>query len=146
MTRALLAAAVLAAATPACSQALTLRGHASTYGNDSVAGVYDAGDSNQPALAGYANTSPAIAVMRWSTLGHWWRTCTPRRLCRWVRQTDIGPATWTGRVLDVNAVAARLLFQLRGGDAFPTDEGSWRLTLAARRLTSAQRRQFHEER
>lgn len=139
-----LVAVVLLAAAPSASS-LTLSGHASSYGSDPVAGIYDHEDNGIPALAGYTNASPGIAVMRWDTLGQWWRVCNPWRVCRWVRQTDVGPASFTGRVLDVNAVAARVDFHLRGGYSFPTDLGRWTLALVGRHLSRSQRRSYYSD-
>jgi len=142
-----LAVAVVAAAVFACpASAVTLTGLASTYGSDPVTGFVDHGDNNLPALAGASNARPGIAVMRYDTLGRWWRVCTPAKRCRWVRQTDIGPASWTGRVVDINSTAARILWHLPQGDRFPTDQGAWHLRSHGPTLTRRQLRQARYER
>lgn len=120
-------------ATPAV--AITLSGHASTYASDPVTGFVDHADNNRPALAGATNDQPGIAVLNQSTLGLWWRVCSPWHVCRWVRQTDIGPASFTLRVLDINSVAVRVLWQMPQGDEFPTDVGVWTLTSFGGTLT-----------
>lgn len=123
-------------AMPVAASALTLSGKASTYASDPVTGFVDAADNNRPALAGATNDKPGIAVLSRSTLGLWWRVCSPwGPTCRWVRQTDIGPASFTGRILDINSVAVRVLWQMPQGDEFPTDVGIWHLKLHGRTLT-----------
>lgn len=121
-------------AVPATGSAVTLTGRASTYASDPVTGFVDHADNNRPALAGATNDRPGIAVLNRSTLGLWWRVCSPWRVCRWVRQTDIGPAAFTGRVLDINSVAVRVLWQMPQGDEFPTDVGVWRMRSHGRDL------------
>ncbi len=121
-------------AMPVAASAVTLSGHASTYGNDPVLGIVDHGDNNLPALGRRWRYRPGIAVMRGDTLGHWWRVCSPWGVCRWVRQTDLGPAPWTGRAVDVNAVADRILWRLPAYQ-FPTDVGTWRLRSYGATLT-----------
>jgi hypothetical protein len=126
-----------------------LYGKASVYANDPVLGFVDHGDNNLPALAGATNNRPGIAVLSSSTLGHWWRVCWLARPgasgCRWVRQTDYGPASWTGRVVDVNAVAARVLWGIPAY-RFPTDVGMWKVVLHGRTLTRSQLRRARFER
>lgn len=120
-------------ATPA--MAVTLSGHASTYASDPVTGFVDHADNNLPALSGATNDQPGIAILNQSTLGLWWRVCSPWHVCRWVRQTDIGPASFTLRVLDINSVAVRVLWQMPQGDEFPTDDGTWNLRSFGSTLT-----------
>lgn len=146
---------VAAAVSPCSASAITLTGHASTYGSDPITGIEDRSDNDRPALAGASNSRPGIAVMRYDTLGRWWRVCAPaavagspnaRARCRWVRQTDIGPAGWTGRVIDINSTAARILWRLPQGNRFPTDQGRWRLRSHGPNLTRRQLRQARYER
>lgn len=102
------------------------------FGNDPALGVHDASDSGRTAL-GQPTSRGGIAVMRYSTLGGWWWVCAPRQIlergvdrCHLVRQTDIGPAHWTGRIIDVTSVTARRVWRLVTS-RFPTDVGTWTL-------------------
>lgn len=115
-----------------------LQGKGSVFGNDPAHGVHDASDSGRTAL-GTPTARGGIAVMRYSTLGGWWWVCAPRRVlargvkrCHLVRQTDIGPAPWTGRVIDVTSVTARRAWRLPTA-SFPTDVGTWSLRYRGRR-------------
>lgn len=76
-----------------------LRGRTSWYG-----GPNDAMDNNIPALPGATNKNPGIAVYNRDTLGGWWRLRDPRTgKVVIVQQTDLGPNTWTGKKIDLNA-------------------------------------------
>lgn len=115
-----------------------LAGKASVFGNDARQGVHDPSDSGTTAL-GTPTSRGGIAVYRYSTLGGWWWVCAPRHLvrahvrrCHLVRQTDIGPAPWTGRVLDVTAVTSLRAWRLRVS-GWPTDVGTWTLRYRGRR-------------
>lgn len=115
-----------------------LAGKASVFGNDPVQGFTDPGDSGVTAL-GTPTARGGIAVMRRSTLGGFWRVCAPRhilprgvRRCHVTRQTDIGPAFWTGRVIDVTAVTSRRAWRLRVR-GWPTDVGRWTLRYVGKR-------------
>ena len=108
------------------------------FGNDPARGVHDSSDSGVTAL-GTPTARGGIAVYRYSTLGGWWWVCAPRRIlargvkrCHLVRQTDIGPAPWTGRVVDVTSVTARRAWRLPTA-GFPTDVGTWSLRYRGRR-------------
>lgn len=140
--------AVLVCTMPAHADT-TLFGRASVYANDPVIGFVDHGDNNIPALPGASNDRPGIAVYNTATLGRWWRVCwlrIPRAGgCRWVQQTDHGPAPWTGRIVDLNAVAARTLWGYHAY-RFPTDLGVWKVVLHGRHLTRTQLRQARYER
>jgi hypothetical protein len=123
---------------PAQAHWPSLSGRASVFGNDPLYGVHDASDSGTTAL-GTPTARGGIAVMRYSTLGGWWWVCAPRGIlrsgvprCHLVRQTDIGPAPWTGRVLDVTARTARRAWRLTA-PGFPTDVGRWTLRYRGRR-------------
>ena len=109
--------------------ALALRGRASTYGDDPLTGYVDALDNNRPALPGATNDIPGIAVLDTQTLGGWWEVRAPNGATLVLQQTDYGPSASTGRVVDVNALAARL-FGYPEGRAFPTDRGRWTLHYA----------------
>lgn len=84
-----------------------IRGRVSTYG-----GPNDSGDNNRPALSGATNRSPGIAVYSQRTLGGYWLV-TLNGKTRVIQQTDIGPAPWTGRKIDINPPAAKSLGGVR---------------------------------
>ncbi len=110
---------------------MALKGKASTYGNypDRKRGGYryrDPGDNNRPAQAGASNNDPGIAVYNRRTLGGYWEVTSPNGKKAVIRQTDLGPAPWTGKKIDLNAVAARDVFGLPYGNKFPTGEGTWK--------------------
>lgn len=104
----------------------TVKGKAGIYGDDPVTGYHDSGDNNDPALAGATNNRPGIALRSRKTLGDWFKLKAPNGKEMLVQQTDIGPAKWTGRNIDVNAVAARRFGY--GQHSFPTDQGTWAAT------------------
>lgn len=105
----------------------TYTGPASTYGNDPVTGYADGEDNNIPALPGATNDLPGIAFLSWETLGGWWCVHSPDNVVALVRQTDYGPGEQS-ILVDINAVAARIVFHLGQGDYFPTHEGTWKIT------------------
>ena len=72
-----------------------LRGKVSWFGgpNDPTAGSTTA--SGSPISAG------GIAVYNHDTLGGYWQVTFPNGKTEILKQTDIGPARWTGRVVDV---------------------------------------------
>lgn len=78
------------------------RGKTSWYG-----GPHDSGDNNIPSLPGATNKNPGIAVYSRKTLGGWWRVVFPNGRSLVVQQTDLGPAPWTGKKVDVNYTALR---------------------------------------
>ena len=140
--RGLVAAVLLCAVLIALTLALTVRtadahwprlaGKASVFGNDWTQGVHDPSDSGTTAL-GTPTSRGGIAVYRYSTLGGWWWVCAPRQIlargvarCHLERQTDIGPAPFTGRILDVTAMTARRAWHLSAA-RFPTDVSVWTL-------------------
>lgn len=111
-----------------------LAGKASVFGNDPLQGFTDPSDSGITAL-GTPTSRGGLAVYRYGTLGGWWKVCPPKgwhRRCHLIRQTDIGPAPWTGRIVDLTAVAARRAWGLRVR-SFPTDVGRWRIHYRGRR-------------
>lgn len=115
-----------------------LAGKASVFGNDPSIGFNDYADNCRTAT-GTSCTAGGIAVMRYSTLGGWWRVCAPRKIlrrgvvrCHVVKQSEIGPAFWTGRVLDVTAVTARRAWKIYG-HRFPTDVSIWHLEYRGKR-------------
>lgn len=50
--------------------------------------------------SGAPTSTPGIAVYNRATLGGWWLIKLPNGVITLVRQTDIGPAPWTGRTFD----------------------------------------------
>lgn len=74
--------------------------------------------------SGHSVRMPGIALYRHDTLGKWFKV-TFRGKTRRVRQTDVGPAPWTGRKIDFTYSAAGLfgLHVSSGGcvPGFPTD-------------------------
>lgn len=56
--------------------------------------------SGSTTASGAPVSTPGIAVNNQSTLGGWWLVKLPNGVITLVRQTDIGPANWTGRVFD----------------------------------------------
>ena len=122
-----LALAADVGAAPGAPVGLTLRGAASTYGDDPRTGYVDPLDNNRPALVGATNDIPGIAVLDTGTLGGWWEVRAPNGATGVLQQTDYGPSAATGRVVDINAVAARAVFGYQEGGAFPTGRGRWTL-------------------
>lgn len=77
----------------------------------------DSGDNGLTA-SGIHGAVPGIALLSKKTLGHWFEVELNGKTYR-VRQTDYGPARWTGRKIDVNAALADLAgYSPRN---FPTD-------------------------
>jgi hypothetical protein len=74
---------------------VALRGRVSWFGgpHDSMSGPTTA--------SGLPVTQPGIAVYNTETLRGYWVVRFPNGRTAILRQTDIGPAPWTGRVLDV---------------------------------------------
>src|SRR5438552_3604599 len=73
----------------------TLVGKTSWFG-----GPNDSTDSGHTASGG-TTKEPGIAIYNKATLGGYWRVTTPNGRTAVLRQTDIGPAPWTGRKVDV---------------------------------------------
>lgn len=89
------------------------RGKTSWYG-----GPRDSGDNDRPALPGATNKNPGIAVYNRQTLGGWWRVVFPNGRSLVLQQTDLGPAPWTGKKVDVNYTAVRKAGYTEG--SYPT--------------------------
>jgi hypothetical protein len=90
-----------------------LKGKVSWFG-----GPKDSTDSGHTAL-GLTTATPGIAVYDQSTLGGYWKVTTANGRSHVIRQTDIGPAPWTGRVVDITYSALDLFGYSEGN--FPTD-------------------------
>jgi len=81
-------------------------------------GPGDATDSGRTASGG-TTAEPGIAVYNRATLGGYWRVTTPNGKTVVLKQTDLGPAPFTGRKIDVTYSA---LAQLGYNEHnFPTD-------------------------
>lgn len=55
---------------------------------------------------GVPDTEQGIALPSRATLGQWFDVTMPDGTTRRLRQTDVGPARWTGRGIDISAAAA----------------------------------------
>ncbi len=55
---------------------------------------------------GVPENQQGIALPSRATLGKWFNVRSPRGDTLMARQTDLGPATWTGRTIDIHAVLA----------------------------------------
>jgi hypothetical protein len=92
---------------------MNLNGKGSWFG-----GPGDPTDSGHTALGG-TTKEPGIAVYNHGTLGGYWRVTAPNGKTAVVKQTDIGPAPWTGRKIDVTYSALNKFGY--GEHNFPTD-------------------------
>lgn len=92
---------------------MDLNGKGSWFG-----GPRDSSDSGHTALGG-TTKEPGIAVYNHGTLGGFWRVTAPNGKTVVVKQTDIGPAPWTGRKIDVTYSALGKFGY--GEHNFPTD-------------------------
>ncbi len=63
-------------------------------------GPHDSTDSGHTASGG-TTREPGIAIYNRATLGGYWRVTAPNGKTAVVRQTDLGPAPFTGRKIDV---------------------------------------------
>lgn len=78
-------------------------------------------DSGTQTASGISLNEPGIALPSRKTLGQWFDVTAPNGKTMRVRQTDLGPAKWTGRGVDITASLADK-FGYKPGN-FPTDEG-----------------------
>lgn len=92
---------------------MNLAGKVSWFG-----GPADSTDSGHTAN-GETTKTPGIAVYNHGTLGGYWRVKAPNGKTAVLKQTDIGPAPWTGRKIDVTYSALNK-FGFNEHD-FPTD-------------------------
>jgi len=72
--------------------------------------------------SGLPQSAPGIALPTRAGLGQQFDLTTPEGRTVHTRQTDVGPAAWTGRGVDVNAALASQLYPA-GPRTFPTDGG-----------------------
>jgi len=66
----------------------------------------DTGDEPNSNALGVPDDQQGIALPARSTLGQWFEVTAPNGVTLRLQQTDIGPAAWTGRKIDIAAVAA----------------------------------------
>ena len=59
--------------------------------------------------SGLAQSVPGIAYHNKDTIKHWWKLTFPNKKTVIVRQVDLGPAGWTGKIIDVNASLADMI-------------------------------------
>ena len=97
---------------------IMMRVHASWFGNSP--GWVDPDDHGPQANGLPVAGDPGIALPTEDTLGQLFDVTAPNGQTYRLRQTDIGPASWTGRGVDVNSAAAQLMGYTP--DTFPTDE------------------------
>jgi hypothetical protein len=90
-----------------------VRGRISWFG-----GPNDPTDSGHTAN-GLTTATPGIAVYNQATLGGYWKVTAPNGRTRVIQQTDIGPAPWTGRLIDFTYSALNLFGYSEGN--FPTN-------------------------
>jgi hypothetical protein len=69
---------------------------------------------------GVPDDQQGIALPDRATLGQYFNVTAPNGVTLELRQTDIGPATWTGRKIDIAAVAAEAFGY--SPDTFPTNK------------------------
>jgi lysozyme family protein len=81
----------------------------------------DTGDKPNSNALGVPDDQQGIALPTSKTLGDWFFVTAPNGKTLKLQQTDIGPADWTGRTIDIAAVAAERFGY--SPKTFPTDEG-----------------------
>lgn len=94
------------------------QGKASFFGgpNDSM---------NTGTALGLPDTVPGIALYNQPTLGKYFNVYSPQGRWHKERQIDIGPAGWTGKILDITSAAlSHFGFNERN---FPTGVGNWKV-------------------
>lgn len=94
------------------------QGKASFFGgpNDSM---------NTGTALGLPDTAPGIALMNQATLGKYFNVYSPQGRWHKERQIDIGPAGWTGKILDITSAALNH-FGFNESN-FPTGVGNWKV-------------------
>ena len=85
----------------------------------------DPGDAPGSSALGVPDDQQGFAFLDRTTLGKWFDVTAPNGKTLRLQQTDIGPSAWTGRKIDIAAVAAERFGY--GPNTFP-DDGifSWR--------------------
>lgn len=79
----------------------------------------DTGDKPNSNALGVPDDQQGIALPEKATLGKWFMVTAPNSVTLTLQQTDLGPAKWTGRVIDIAAVAAEKFGYSPAN--FPTD-------------------------
>ena len=92
----------------------TLTGKVSWFG-----GPHDAETGSNRTATGTPSGAPGIAVYNRATLGGYWRVTAPNGKSAVLKQTDLGPAPFTGRAVDVSSGALGKLGYSE--QDFPTD-------------------------
>lgn len=67
----------------------------------------DKEDNGQNA-SGLSQMTPGIAYMATKSIRHWFKLTFPNGKSFIVRQVDVGPSGWTGKMIDVNAPLAEM--------------------------------------
>lgn len=80
----------------------------------------DKGDRPGSNALGVPDDQQGIALPARVTLGKWFLVTAPNGVTLRLQQTDLGPAEWTGRKIDIAAVAAERFGYTPKN--FPTDE------------------------
>lgn len=82
-------------------------------------GPKDVETAGQKTASGASASEPGVAVYNRETLGGYWRITGANGKSAVLKQTDLGPAPWTGRKIDVTYSALGKLGYNEGN--FPTD-------------------------
>lgn len=96
-----------------------LRGKISYFGGPNDGSTKGAGGVEKSTASGAPTSVPGIAVYDQSTLKGYWKVTTPNGRTQIIQQTDIGPAPWTGRLIDFTYSALHLFGYTEGN--FPTN-------------------------
>lgn len=67
----------------------------------------DREDNGQNA-SGLSQMTPGIAYMATKSIRHWFKLTFPNGKSFIIRQVDVGPSGWTGKMIDVNAPLAEM--------------------------------------
>lgn len=95
-------------------------GRGSVYSQfDGIYHWHDAGDAPGSNALGVPDDCQGISFYEHSTLGKWFELHAPNGNVSLEQQTDIGPALWTGRRIDISAVCAERIGY--SPDTFPTN-------------------------
>jgi hypothetical protein len=98
---------------------VTIRGKISYFGGPNDASTKGAGGVEKSTASGAPTSTPGIAVYNQATLKGYWRVTTPNGHTQIIQQTDIGPAPWTGRIMDFTYSSLHLFGYNEGN--FPTN-------------------------
>jgi len=98
---------------------ITIKGKISYFGGPNDASTKAAGGVEKPTASGAPTSQPGIAVYNQTTLKGYWKVTTPNGRTQVIQQTDIGPAPWTGRIMDFTYSSLSLFGYSEGN--FPTN-------------------------